>query len=354
MLRLLSTKREALERHRTVMAALSLSALDLVPLVTGGTSSAALRSSAELAQALDRLGYTRLWYAEHHNMPGIATTTPEILIAHVGGLTSRIRLGAGGVMLPNHAPLKVAESYRLLEALHPGRIDLGIGRAPGTDQVTALALRRSSRASATDSFPEQLGELMAFDDGDFPPDHPFRAIRAMPDDVALPLLWLLGSSDYSAKLAGQLGVGFAFAAHFSPDPPEAAMRAYRQGFAGGGPLAKPHAILALSVFCAETEEAATRMASAMLLSFVQLRSGRPGRLPSPAEALAHSFSREEQSVVEFYRRLQIVGTPEQCRARIEEQVTRTNADEVMVVTHAFDPAERIRSYELLAQAFAIA
>jgi luciferase family oxidoreductase group 1 len=333
------------------MAALSLSALDLVPLVSGGTSSAALRSSAELARALDRLGYERLWYAEHHNMPGIATTTPEILIAHVGGLTTRIRLGAGGVMLPNHAPLKVAESYRLLEALHPGRIDLGIGRAPGTDPTTALALRRSR--GGADSFPEQLGELMAFEDGDFPPDHPFRAIRAMPDDVALPRLWLLGSSDYSAKLAGQLGVGFAFAAHFSPDPPEGPMRAYRQGFTRGGPLERPHAILALSVFCAETEEAATRMASSMLLSFVQLRTGRPGPLPSPDEVLAYAFSREEHSVVEFYRRLQIVGTPAQCRARIEELVARTNADEVMIVTHAFDTSLRLRSYELLAEAFAL-
>ena len=333
--------------------ALPLSALDLVPLVQSGTSAASLRASGALAKALDRFGYTRLWYAEHHNMPGIATTTPEILIAHVGPLTTRIRLGAGGVMLPNHAPLKVAESYRLLEALHPGRIDLGIGRAPGTDQLTALALRRSKKAIIADDFLEQLGELMAFDDGEFPPDHPFQAIRAMPDDVRLPPLWLLGSSDYSAKLAAKLGVGFAFAAHFSPDPPDVAMRAYREGFAGGGPLDAPHALLALSVFCADTEEAATRMASSMLLSFVQLRSGRPGRMPSPEDALAHEFTRDELAIVEFYKRLQIVGTPEQCRARIEEIATRTKADEVMIATHAFDPAARIRSYELLAEAFAI-
>ena len=332
--------------------ALPLSALDLVPLVTGGTSAASLRASGELAKALDRSGYTRLWYAEHHNMPGIATTTPEILIAHVGPLTTRIRLGAGGVMLPNHAPLKVAESYRLLEALHPGRIDLGIGRAPGTDQLTALALRRSRKALVADDFLEQLGELMAWGDGEFPPDHPFKAIRAMPDDVRLPPLWLLGSSDYSAKLAAKLGVGFAFAAHFSPDPPDAAMRAYRDGFTAG-PLDAPHAMLALSVFCADTEEAATRMASSMLLSFVQLRSGRPGRMPSPDEALAHELTRDELGIVDFYKRLQIVGTPEQCRARIEEIAARTKADEVMIATHAFEPAARIRSYELLAQAFGI-
>jgi luciferase family oxidoreductase group 1 len=333
--------------------ALQLSALDLVPLGVGGTSTAALRASAELARTLDGRGYTRLWYAEHHNMPGIATTTPEILIAHVGPSTSRIRLGAGGVMLPNHAPLKVAESYRLLEALHPARIDLGIGRAPGTDAVTALALRRSRHALHADDFLEQLGELMAFEDGDFPPEHPFRHIRAMPDDMPLPPLWLLGSSDYSAKLAGNLGVGFAFAAHFSPEPPEGPMRAYREGFTSGGPLEKAYAILALSVFCADTEEAATRMAASMVVSFVQLRSGRPDRLPSPDEALAYPFTREELTIAEFYRRLLIVGTPEQCRARIEDFVARTNADEVMIATHAFEPAARVRSYELLAEEFGL-
>ena len=333
--------------------ALHLSALDLVPLCAGGTSAASLRASGELARTLDRSGFTRLWYAEHHNMPGIASTAPEIMIAHVAPMTARIRLGAGGVMLPNHAPLKVGEAFRLLEALHPGRIDLGIGRAPGTDQLTALALRRSKKALVADDFREQLGELMAFDDGEFPPDHPFKAIRCMPDDVRLPPVWLLGSSDYSAKLAGKLGIGFAFAAHFSPEPPDQPMRAYREGFAEGGPLAAPHAILALSVFCADTEEAAKRMASSMLLSFVQLRTGRPGRMPSPDDALAHEYTRDELATVEFYKRLVIVGTPSQCRARIEEVAVRTKADEVMIATHAFDPAARMRSYELLGQAFGL-
>src|SRR5450755_2880752 len=178
--------------------ALPLSALDLVPLVEGGTSVAALQAAAELAQAVDRFGYTRLWYAEHHNMPGIATTIPEILIAHVGSMTTRIRLGAGGVMLPNHSPLQVAESYKLLEAIYPGRIDLGIGRAPGTDALTALALRRSRKALTADDFLEQLGELIAWGSGTFPPDNPFRAVRAMPDDRPLPPLYLLGSSTSGA------------------------------------------------------------------------------------------------------------------------------------------------------------
>jgi len=329
---------------------LSFSALDLVPLVSGGTSVAALRNAGELAQAVDRFGYTRLWYAEHHNMPGIASTTPEILIAHVGSMTARIRLGAGGVMLPNHSPLKVAESYKLLEAIHPGRIDLGIGRAPGTDGLTALALRRSRAALVADDFLEQLSELIAWGSGEFPPDHPFRAVRAIPDDRPLPPLYLLGSSDYGAKLAAQMGVAFAFAGHFSPGPPEPAMRAYRTEFSTRGVLAKPHAILALSVYCADTVAAAERMASSALLSFVQLRTGRPGRMPSPEEAMSHVFTPEEQVLVASYKKLQIVGTPEQVRARIEQLAARTQADEVMIATHAWDHAARVRSYELVAEA----
>jgi luciferase family oxidoreductase group 1 len=330
---------------------LPLSALDLVPLSTGSTSSDALRAAVAIAQTVERLGFERLWYAEHHNMPGIATTAPEILIAHVAQIASRIRLGAGGVMLPNHAPLKVAETYRLLEALHPGRIDLGIGRAPGTDPLTALALRRSRNAPLADDFLTQLAELMGWGEGTLPASHPFSKIRAMPDDVPLPPIWLLGSSDYSANLAAELGLGFAFAGHFSPEAPEGPMRLYRQRFQAGA-LAKPHAILALSVFCAETEEAATRMASSVLFSFAQLRAGRAGRMPSPDAALSHAYTPEEQATVALFRKLQILGTPERVRASIERVVARTAADEVMLATHAFDPAARIRSYELVAAAFA--
>src|SRR5215475_3013586 len=233
---------------------LPLSVLDLVPLGRDRTSASALADAALLAVAVERFGYLRLWYAEHHNLPGITTTTPEILVAHMGQLTRRIRLGAGGVMLPNHAPLKVAESYRLLEALHPGRIDLGIGRAPGTDPMTAFALRRPSPGA--DDFLDQLAELRSYD------GEPGR-IRAMPDDVRLPPIWLLGSSDYSARAAAELGLGFAFAGHFSPDEPVGPMLDYRARFRPG-PLARPHAILALSVFCADTDEAAQRMAAPML------------------------------------------------------------------------------------------
>jgi luciferase family oxidoreductase group 1 len=273
------------------------------------------------------------------------------LIAHIAQVTEKIRIGAGGVMLPNHASLKVAETYRLLEALYPGRIDLGIGRAPGTDPLTALALRRSRSAPQADDFLTQLAELMAWGDGSMPEGHPFSKVRAMPDDVQLPPLWLLGSSDFSAKLAAELGVGFAFAGHFSPEAPEGPMHLYRERFTPGA-LTKPHAILALSAFCAETEAAATRMASSALLSIAQLRAGRAGRMPSPDEALTHVYSPAERAIVAQFQRLQIVGTPPEVRARIEQVTESTAADEVMVATHAFDPAARAHSYELIAAAFA--
>jgi luciferase family oxidoreductase group 1 len=332
------------------MSPLPLSVLDLVPLGSGSTSAAALKGAVELACAVERLGFVRLWYAEHHNMPGIATTTPEIMIAHVGQVTSRVRLGAGGVMLPNHSSLKVAESYRLLEALHPGRIDLGIGRAPGTDPLTALALRRSRSAPLADDFLSQLAELSGFGAGSLPPAHPFAKVRAMPDDVPLPPIWLLGSSDYSANAAAELGLGFAFAGHFSPDSAERPMRLYRERFQPGA-LQAPHAILALSVFCADEEAAAERMASSMLLAFAQLRAGRAGRMPSPEEALSHRFSAEEEASIAPFRRLQIVGTPDRVRRGIERMAELTLADEVMLATHAHDPAARIRSYQLIAGAF---
>ncbi|MEO6600724.1 MAG: LLM class flavin-dependent oxidoreductase [Polyangiaceae bacterium] len=330
---------------------LKLSALDLVPLSSGSTSAAALRGAEELARAVEHLGYERLWYAEHHNMAGIAPATPEIMIAHIGQVTSRLRLGAGGVMLPNHSPLKVAESYRLLEALHPGRIDLGIGRAPGTDPLTAVALRRSRNAPLADDFLSQLAELRGFGGGSLPASHPFAKIRAMPDDVPLPPIWLLGSSDYSANVAAQLGLGYAFAGHFSQDSPERPMRMYRERFQPGA-LPKPHAILAVSVFCSEEEAEATRMASSMLLAFAQLRAGRPGRMPSPEEALQHRFTPDEDAGIAPFRRLQIVGTPDRVRPAIERVAELTQADEVMIATHAHDPRARVRSYELIAGAFA--
>jgi luciferase family oxidoreductase group 1 len=332
---------------------LPLSMLDLVPLTNGMTSAQALAQSLDLARLGDSLGYTRLWYAEHHNMPAIASTTPEIMITRAGMVTTRIRLGSGGVMLPNHSPLKVAESYRLLEAMLPGRVDLGLGRAPGTDPTTALALRRSREAVYADDFPTQLGELLAFGgQREFPRGHPFAGVRAQPDDVPLPPVWLLGSSDYSAHLAAQIGHGFAFAAHFSPASPEGPMLAYRQRFRPGN-LPRPHAILALSVFCAPTTEEAEEMAIPTLVAFARLRTGRPARLLNAAEARAYVFSPAEAAAVEGIRAAQIIGTPTEVKARIDDLATRTHADELMITTFAADSGKRLRSYELLAANFGL-
>ncbi|HLL54073.1 MAG TPA: LLM class flavin-dependent oxidoreductase [Myxococcaceae bacterium] len=332
------------------MSPVPLSILDLSPIATGVTSARTLRNSLELARLADRLGYTRYWFAEHHNMPMIASTTPATMIALAAEATTRLRVGAGGLMLPNHAPLQVAESFKMLEALFPRRIDLGIGRAPGTDPVTAMALRRTEDTFGTeDDFPEQLAHLLAFDQGNFPDGHPFRSVRAMPDDVALPPIWLLGSSGYSARLAAMLGRGFGFAAHFSPEPPEGPMLAYRHGFRSGGALEQPHAILTVSVICADTTAEARGLAASMELTWAKLRSGRPGKLASPEEALAHPYSPVERAAIEAYRQMQIVGDPPTVKARIDALVARTRADEVMVTTATHDPAARLRSYELLAR-----
>jgi len=328
-----------------------LSALDLVPVAEGVSSGDAIRHSLALAQELDRLGYERLWYAEHHNMPAIASTTPATMIALAAQQTRRMRIGSGGVMLPNHAPLQVAETFKMLEALYPGRIDLGIGRAPGTDQVTALALRRSREALLANDFPDKLEELQDFGSG-LQRSHPFVGVTAYPEDVPLPPIWLLGSSDFSAVLAAKLGLGFAFAAHFSPDRPDLPMLAYRSGFQPSDALEKPHAILAVSVICAKTEAEATRLASSMQLSWVRLRSGRPSKIPSPETALSYPYTEQEAAVVQAYRQLQIVGTPLVVRERIEALAKRTQADEVMVTTVTHDPAARVLSYQLLSAAFA--
>lgn len=327
-----------------------LSILDLTPVRAGGTSSEALANSIALAQMAERRGFARVWYAEHHSMPGIASTAPDLLIAHVAAHTSRIRLGAGGVMLPNHAPLRIAEAYRLLEAMHPGRIDLGLGRAPGTDQRTALALRGSREALVRDDFPEQLDELVAWAEG-LPTGHPFRAVTAQPDDVPLPPIWLLGSSDYSAHLAAARGYPFAFAAHFSPAPPDPPMLAYRERFVPGV-RQTPYAILALSVFCADTTADAEALALPTLLAFVWLRTGRPARPPTLAEARAYPMTALEQQVAAQVRATQIIGTPDEVVARMAELAARTRADEVMLTTHASDHAGRLGSFERVAEAWA--
>jgi luciferase family oxidoreductase group 1 len=332
-----------------------LSVLDVSPVSSGSDGAQALRNTLELARLADRLGYERYWLAEHHNLPTIASSAPEIMIGHVANVTERIRVGAGGIMLPNHAPLKVAETFRVLEALHPERVDLGIGRAPGTDPVTATALRRSQDGLSAEDFPQRFGELLAFSGEGFPEDHPFRSVVAMPSDVGLPPIWLLGSSGYSARAAGQMGLGYAFAAHFSPTDPAPAMRAYRESFELSEGFERPSAILAVAVVCGDTDEHAKRLASSMELAWVRMRSGKPGPLPSPEEAMAYPpYTPAERHLADAYRYMQVVGDPRTVRARLEELAEHTATDEVMVTTNIYAHAERLRSYERLAEVFEIA
>jgi luciferase family oxidoreductase group 1 len=333
---------------------LPLSVLDLSPIVAGSNATQALRNTIDLARRADALGFTRYWLAEHHNTPSIASSSPEIVIAQVASATTSLRVGSGGVMLPNHSALKVAESFRVLEALHPGRIDLGIGRAPGTDRLAALALRRSSSALNVDEFPEQLRDLLGFLHDDLPPEHPFGRVVAAPVGVAPPELWMLGSSDYGGAVAAQLGCGFAFAHHINPEPAVETMLAYRTQFQPSRHRARPHAILGLSVTCAETDDEAERLAASQDVAWVHLAMGRPVPLPRVEDALAYPWTAAEELERRSIRRRRVIGGPARVRATIERLVEATAADEVIVTTMVHDHIARVRSYELLAESFALA
>ena len=331
---------------------LPLSILDLAPVSSGESGAQALRNSLDLARHAERLGYTRYWLAEHHNTSTFSSAATEILIALIARETRHIRVGSGGIMLPNHSPLKVAENFRTLEALFPGRIDLALGRAPGTDQITAVALRRSVEALAADDFPEQIQEVQAFaGEGSFPEGHPFGKVRATPQGVPLPPIWLLGSSTYGAQLAARLGKGYAFAYHFSPDAATAAMRAYREQFTSSAGLREPYAILAVSAAVAQTPERARELARTQERLSVNIRTGRGGPLVSPEEALRLPFAPEERQLAEYGRSLLVYGTPEVVRARLEGLAAQLGADELMVTSNIHAHAERVRSYELLAEVF---
>jgi luciferase family oxidoreductase group 1 len=330
----------------------SVSILDLSPVPAGTPGAQAVRNTIDLAQSVDGLGYKRFWLAEHHGIPSVASSAPEVLIGHVAAATTHLRVGSGGIMLPNHAPLRIAEEFKVLEALHPGRIDLGIGRAPGTDQLTAYALRRSREAMLAEDFGEQLAELLAF--GGLRPwreNHPFARIRAIPEDVALPPVFLLGSSDYSAQAAAAAGLGFAFAAHINPHGATEALRMYRERYVGD---ALPHAILAVGAIVGEDDAHAQHLAAPAKLSFVKLRSGTPIALPSVEDALAYEYSAQEQVLLRSVERALIAGGPETVRARLEELVVAAAADEVMVMTHVHDHDERKQSYARLAEAMNLA
>jgi luciferase family oxidoreductase group 1 len=329
--------------------AVPLSVLDLAPVASGSTARDALRNTLELARLAERLGYARHWFAEHHGMPNIASSSPEILIAHAAAATKRIRLGTGGIMLPNHTPLQVAEDFHTLEALHPGRIDLGIGRAPGTDPATSRALRPFD----AEHFPQQLAELVALSRGELPDGHPFQAVRVVPGGVPLPPVWLLGSSGATARMAGELGMGYAFARHFSPAPPGPVFAAYRESFRPSDAFPRPHAIVAVSVICADTDGEAERLSLPMQLTWVRLHRGELGPLPTPEEAAAYPYTPQERAVAAGFRALQLIGTPARVRAEIDALVAETGADEVMINTVVHDHAARLRSYELLAGEFGL-
>lgn len=330
--------------------ALPLSVLDLAPIASGSTPSQAFRNTVDLARLADRLGYTRYWLAEHHGLPSVASSAPEILIEHVASATPRIRVGSGGIMLPNHAPLRIAEAFHTLEALHPGRIDLGIGRAPGSDPATSQALRPFD----AEQFPAQIVELLSLSRGSFPEDHPFRNVRVIPNDVELPPIWLLASSGATARLAGSLGLGYSFARHFSPTPPGPALRAYRESFRPSAQFPEPHVILGVSVVCAGTDEKADYLAWTLDLTWLRLRTGRLGPLPSPEEAMAYPYTPFEREFVRDNRGLHFIGSPETVRRGIEALVAETGADEVMVATTMHSHQDRLRSYELMAEAFRLA
>ena len=332
-----------LERTGTV----AFSALDLCPVSTGSTPALALQHSVSLSPVLERLGYRRHWVAEHHNMPGIASSSPAVLMAHLAQVTSSIRIGSGGVMLPNHAPLAVAEQFGMLEALHPARIDLGIGRAPGTDGLTAAALRRGQRPTAEDDFPDQLAQLLGFFGRGFPESHPFRQITAVPALGYQPSMWMLGSSDYGAQVAGLLGWPYSFAHHFAPEGTDQALATYRSAFRPSETLDEPYSMIGVSVVCADTDEHADYLAGAGLLAFVRLRSGRPSTYPTPEEAAMYDYSASEQRLLDYRRASSVIGSPSTVRAALQALADRTGVDELMITTMTHDPADRVRSYELL-------
>lgn len=336
-------------------SSVKFSVLDLCPVGTGQHAGEALENSLRLSQLADGLGYKRYWFAEHHGMGAIASSSPEIMISQVARATKKLRVGSGGIMLPNHPSLRVAENFRTLEALFPGRIDLGLGRAPGTNGRTAVALRRDSASLAPDAFPEQLAELEAFLHDAFPSGHPYATVRAMPQGVSSPEIWLLGSSDFSARLAAESGYPFSFAHHFSELPAELVFRLYRETFVPSPQLPAPYAMVGINVICAETDEAADRLARSFDLGFLRMRqTGRFDPLPSVEEALATEFSAQERYEIDMHRRKVFVGSPETVRAQLAPFLANLRVQEAMVSTLVHNPEARRRSYELVAGAMGIA
>src|SRR3982074_1189441 len=328
-----------------------LSILDLSVVTTGTKPATALRNSIDLARHADALGYVRYWLAEHHNLASVASPAPDLMIGQIAAVTSRVRVGSGGVMLPNHAPLVVAERFKMLEALFPGRIDLGLGRAPGTDGATAYALRSRLDRREGDDFLERLHELTLWETRDFPPGHPYNKVVAMPDDTPLPPIWLLGSSDYSSELAAQVGMGFAFAHHFASYDAIAALTNYRARFQPSGWRATPHAILAAAA--AHPAAEAERLASSMDLNRLRRDRGQYLPLPSPEEALAYPYTDAERASIARNRSRLFVGSSATVMQNLQPMITASQADELMIITAVYDHDARKKSYSLLVDAFGL-
>jgi luciferase family oxidoreductase group 1 len=321
-----------------------LSVLDLSPITEGADAGQALRNSLDIARHVEALGYRRYWMAEHHNLPGIASAATAVALAHIGAGTKTITLGAGGIMLPNHAPLLIAEQFGTLASLHPGRIELGLGRAPGSDQVTARAMRRT--LSGGEEFPQDVVELMEY----FQPAQPNQAVRAVPGAGLVVPIWILGSSTFGAQLAAILGLPFAFASHFAPGMMTEAIAIYRERFRPSAQLAKPNVMLGLNVVVADSDAEARFLFSSQQQSFLNIRSGRPSRLPPPVEGLEQRIDRWGKAMLDEALSCAVVGGSDTVRRGLEAFVARTGADELIVTTNVFDHEKRRRSFELLKRA----
>lgn len=324
-----------------------LSVLDLSPVPEGSDAGQSLRNTLELAQQAEKLGFTRYWLAEHHNMPGIASAATSVVIGHVAAGTSTIRVGAGGIMLPNHSPLVIAEQFGTLASLFPGRIDLGLGRAPGTDQMTAHALRRNLESSAND-FPRDVVELLNY----FKPADPAQRVQAVPGAGLNVPAWILGSSLFGAQLAAMLGLPYGFASHFAPADMERAVELYRERFEPSEYLQKPYVMLGLNVIAADTDEEAHHLFTSQLQAFVNLRSGRPGKLPAPVVGYQEQLDPSAQALVRQMLSCRVVGGPESVDKGIREFAERTGADELMVTGMIYDHQKRLRSYEIVSNSMA--
>lgn len=321
-----------------------ISILDLSSITVGSTAAVSLKNTLDLAQHAEKWGYHRYWLAEHHNMPGIASSATSVVIGYVAGGTNTIRVGSGGIMLPNHAPLVIAEQFGTLESLYPGRIDLGLGRAPGSDQLTARALRRGPASDGQD-FPDRLGELRTY----FKPiSGSSMRVRAIPGEGLDIPIWLLGSSGFSAQLAAQLGLPFAFASHFAPDFLLQALELYRGYFRPSGELANPYAMIGVNVICAETDEEAEHLATSAYQQFLNIIRGRTGQLQPPIDNMEELWSIQERAIVKGQLGFSAIGSPETVRAQLEQFQQMTNADEMIVASAIYDHKARLRSYELLA------